>query len=76
MYYKDLEEKELAEMTRKELEKWVETLYKKAKQVQHSEMKHKHDSVFWKRKISVLVTESRMQSLCIEVDKSRDSVLL
>jgi ribosome recycling factor len=75
MYYKDLEEKELAEMTRKELEKWVETLYKKARQVQHSEMRHKHDAVFWKRKTSELISESKMQSFCNEVDKSRDSIL-
>ena len=71
MYYKDLEEKEPSSMTKKELEKWVETLYKKGKQVQHSEMRHKADSVFWKRQLSKLVTPLRMKALCKLADKER-----
>ena len=71
MYYKDLENKELSSMTKRALEKWVETLYKKAKQVQHSEMRHKTDSVFWKRELSKRVSEDEMKVLCMTSDKNR-----
>ena len=71
MYYKDLENKELSLMTKRELEKWVETLYKKAKQVQHSEMRHKTDSVFWKRELSKKVSKDEMKALCDLADNNR-----
>lgn len=71
MYYKDLEEKKLSSMTHRELQKWVETLYKKAKQVQYSEMRHKTDSIFWKREVSKRVTEDEMKALCEVSDKNR-----
>lgn len=71
MKYKELEDVDLMSLTKPTLAKWVETLYKKAKRISHSEQTHKHDSVFWKRQLAGRISTLRMDNLCKLADESR-----
>ena len=71
MKYEQLEQKNLSSMTRKELEKWVEDLYSKAKQIQYSEKINEADSVFWKQELSKKVSQEEMENLYLSCDHNR-----
>lgn len=72
MYYVNLEnESNIDKMSDATLRKWVKELYKKGKQISHSEQTHKHDSVFWKRAYKDNSTALEFSQQLYLIDESR-----